>query len=51
VLVVFLQTASSPELPVFGVNVDLSPLLVAFLWLLCGSRGGGRRLRHRPSST
>ncbi len=28
------------ELPVLGVNVDLSPLLVAFVGLLCGSMLG-----------
>lgn len=40
VLVVFLQTGVISEVPVFGVNVDLSPLLVAFLGLLCGSMLG-----------
>ena len=40
VLVVFFQTGVVSEVPVFGVNVDLSPLLVAFLGLLCGSMLG-----------
>jgi len=39
-LVVFFQTGVVSEVPVFGVNVDLSPLLVAFLGLLCGSMLG-----------
>ena len=40
VLVVFFQTGVVSEVPVFGVNVDLSPLLVAFIGLLCGSTLG-----------
>jgi rod shape-determining protein MreD len=40
VLVVVFQTGVISEVPVFGVNVDLSPLLVAFLGLLCGSMLG-----------
>jgi rod shape-determining protein MreD len=35
--VVFFQIGVVSEVPVFGVNVDLSPLLVAFVGLLCGS--------------
>ena len=37
VAVVFFQIGAVSEVPVFGVNVDLSPLLVAFAGLLCGS--------------
>jgi rod shape-determining protein MreD len=37
VAVVFFQIGVVSEVPVFGVNVDLSPLLVAFAGLLCGS--------------
>ncbi len=37
VVVVFLQIGVVSEVPVFGVSVDLSPLLVAFTGLLCGS--------------
>jgi rod shape-determining protein MreD len=40
VLVVFLQIGVVSEVPVFGVSVDLSPLLIAFLGLLCGSTVG-----------
>ena len=40
VVVVFFQTGVISEVPVFGVNVDLSPLLVAFVGLLCGSTLG-----------
>jgi rod shape-determining protein MreD len=40
VVVVFFQIGVVSEVPVFGVNVDLSPLLVAFLGLLCGSTLG-----------
>ena len=40
VLVVFFQIGVVSEVPVFGVNVDLSPLLVAFVGLLCGSTIG-----------
>ncbi len=38
--VVFFQIGVVSEVPVFGVNVDLSPLLVAFVGLLCGSTVG-----------
>jgi rod shape-determining protein MreD len=38
--VVFFQTGVVSEVPVFGVTVDLSPLLVAFVGLLCGSTVG-----------
>src|SRR5271156_2151834 len=37
---VFLQTGVVSEVPLFGVNVDLSPLVVAFVGLLCGSTLG-----------
>jgi rod shape-determining protein MreD len=37
VVVVFVQISIVSEVPVFGVSIDLSPLLVAFTGLLCGS--------------
>jgi len=37
---VFFQIGVVSEVPVFGVSVDLSPLLVAFVGLLCGSTLG-----------
>jgi len=37
VVVVFFQIGVVWEVPVFGVNVDLTPLLVAFVGLRCGS--------------
>ena len=40
VAIVFFQIGVVSEVPVFGVNVDLSPLLVAFAGLLCGSMVG-----------
>jgi rod shape-determining protein MreD len=40
VVVVFFQIGVVSEVPVFGVSVDLSPLLVAFVGLLCGSMLG-----------
>jgi rod shape-determining protein MreD len=40
VVIVFLQVAVVSEVPVFGVNIDLSPLVVAFVGLLCGSTLG-----------
>ena len=40
--VVFFQIGVVSEVPVFGVNADLSPLLVAFVGLLCGSTVGAR---------
>ncbi len=40
VVVVFVQIGVVSEVPVFGVNVDLSPLVVAFVGLLCGSTLG-----------
>ncbi|HEX5310155.1 MAG TPA: rod shape-determining protein MreD [Solirubrobacteraceae bacterium] len=40
VVVVFVQIGVVSEVPVFGVSVDLSPLLVAFVGLLCGSLVG-----------
>jgi rod shape-determining protein MreD len=39
-VVVFVQIGVVSEVPVFGVNVDLSPLVVAFVGLLCGSTIG-----------
>jgi rod shape-determining protein MreD len=38
--VVFFQTGVVSEVPVFGVTIDLSPLLVAFVGLMCGSTVG-----------
>jgi rod shape-determining protein MreD len=40
IVVVFFQIGVVSEVPVFGVNADLSPLLVAFVGLLCGSTLG-----------
>lgn len=40
VAIVFFQIGVVSEVPVFGVTVDLSPLLVAFVGLLCGSTLG-----------
>jgi rod shape-determining protein MreD len=40
VALVFFQIGVVSEVPVFGVNADLSPLLVAFIGLLCGSMLG-----------
>jgi rod shape-determining protein MreD len=40
IAVVFFQTGVVSEVPIFGVNADLSPLLVAFIGLLCGSTLG-----------
>jgi rod shape-determining protein MreD len=40
VVVVFFQIGVVSEVPVFGVSVDLSPLMVAFVGLLCGSTLG-----------
>jgi rod shape-determining protein MreD len=40
VVVVFVQISVVSEVPVFGVSIDLSPLLVAFTGLLCGSMMG-----------
>jgi rod shape-determining protein MreD len=40
VLVVFFQIGVVSEVPLFGVNADLSPLVVAFVGLLCGSMVG-----------
>jgi rod shape-determining protein MreD len=37
---VFAQLGVISEVPVFGVTIDLSPLLVAFVGLLCGSTLG-----------
>ncbi len=40
VLVVLFQIGVVSEIPVFGVNADLTPLLVAFVGLLGGSMVG-----------
>lgn len=40
VAIVFFQIGVVSEVPVFGVTVDLSTLLVAFIGLLCGSTLG-----------
>ncbi|MEA2314184.1 MAG: hypothetical protein QOI03_876 [Solirubrobacteraceae bacterium] len=40
VAIVFFQIGVVSEVPLFGVNIDLSPLLVAFVGLLCGSLVG-----------
>jgi rod shape-determining protein MreD len=40
VVVVLIQIGVVSEVPVFGVSVDFSPLLVAFIGLLCGSTFG-----------
>jgi rod shape-determining protein MreD len=40
VALVFFQIGVVSEVPLFGVNVDLSPLLVAFVGLMCGSTLG-----------
>jgi rod shape-determining protein MreD len=36
-VIVFVQIGVVSEVPIFGVNVDLSPLLVAFAGFTCGS--------------
>ncbi|HEY4896353.1 MAG TPA: rod shape-determining protein MreD [Solirubrobacteraceae bacterium] len=40
IAIVFFQIGVVSEVPVFGVSVDLSPLLVAFVGLMCGSTLG-----------
>jgi len=40
VVVVFLQAGVVSEVPVFGVSIELTPLLAAFIGLLCGSTWG-----------
>ncbi|HEY2766790.1 MAG TPA: rod shape-determining protein MreD [Solirubrobacteraceae bacterium] len=40
VVVVFFQIGVVSEVPVFGVVIDISPLVVAFVGLLCGSTIG-----------
>jgi rod shape-determining protein MreD len=40
VVVVFFQIGVVSEVPVFGINADLTPLLVAFVGLLAGSTLG-----------
>jgi rod shape-determining protein MreD len=39
-VIAFFQIGVVSEVPVFGVNADLSPLLVAFVGLMCGSTLG-----------
>ena len=39
-IIVLFEIGVVSEVPVFGVSVDLSPLLVAFIGLLCGSTVG-----------
>jgi rod shape-determining protein MreD len=39
-VVVFLQTGVVSEVPIFGVAIDLTPLVVAFVGLECGSLAG-----------
>jgi rod shape-determining protein MreD len=39
-LVLIVQIGAVSEVPVFGVNADISPLYVAFVGLLCGSVTG-----------
>ncbi len=39
-VVVLVQTGVVSEVPVFGVSIDLSPLLVAFTGYLCGAELG-----------
>ena len=51
-VVVFFQIGVVSEVPVFGVNADLSSLLVAFVGLLCGSTvGAAAASRSACSST
>ncbi|HWX75752.1 MAG TPA: rod shape-determining protein MreD [Solirubrobacteraceae bacterium] len=40
VAIVFFQIGVVSEVPVFGISADLSPLLVAFVGLMCGSMLG-----------
>lgn len=40
IALVFVQIGVISEVPVFGVTIDLSPLLVAFVGLMCGSTLG-----------
>jgi rod shape-determining protein MreD len=40
VVLVFVQIGVISEVPVFGVTIDVSPLLVAFVGLTCGSTLG-----------
>jgi rod shape-determining protein MreD len=40
VVLVFFQEGVVSEVPVFGVSADLTPLLVAFVGLICGSMLG-----------
>jgi rod shape-determining protein MreD len=40
VALVFVQVGVISEVPVFGVTIDISPLVVAFVGLLCGSTLG-----------
>lgn len=40
VVVVFIQVGVVAEVPIFGVQIELTPLLAAFVGLLCGSMAG-----------
>lgn len=40
IVVVFVQIGVVSEVPVFGVTVELAPLLVAFIGLICGAVPG-----------
>ncbi|HEY1689094.1 MAG TPA: rod shape-determining protein MreD [Solirubrobacteraceae bacterium] len=40
VVVVFVQIGAISEVPIFGVNVEIAPLLAAFVGLICGSVPG-----------
>ena len=40
VIVVFVQIGVVSEVPIFGVTVELTPLLVAFIGFICGSLTG-----------
>ncbi|HEV7942597.1 MAG TPA: hypothetical protein VGP17_07325 [Solirubrobacteraceae bacterium] len=40
VVVVFVQIGILSEVTIFGVNIELAPLLAAFVGLLCGSMSG-----------
>ena len=39
-IAVFIQTGVLSELPIFGVRVDITPLVVVFVGYLCGSTTG-----------
>ncbi len=40
IVIVFLQTGVISEVPILGVAIDLTPLVVAFVGLQCGSLAG-----------